>query len=319
MKILVTGGAGYIGSHVVLALLEAGHSVRVFDDMSTGAHENLFSEVEFIKGTMLDIAQMQKAAEGVDAVIHMAAKKAVGESMENPQIYARNNICGDINVLNAIAQAGVKYFVFSSSSAVYGNAEKMPIDETAPLKPESFYGFTKLQTECLLPWYYKLKGVKFASLRYFNAVGYDGKGRARGKEINPQNLLPVVLEAAAGIRSEVKIFGSDYPTADGTCVRDYVHVTDLADAHSRALNFLAGGGQNLCVNLGTEGGHSVLEVVKRAAEITQKEIKYSFAPRREGDPAVVRASSALAEKTLGWKAVNSGLDNIIKTMWEIYK
>lgn len=319
MKILVTGGAGYIGSHVALALLEAGHKVRVFDDMSSGKEENLLAGAEFLKGSVLNESEIYAALEGVDAVIHMAAKKAAGDSMLNPQLYARENISGLITVLNAMCGRRVKYFIFSSSAAVYGVSDDGPLSENSPLEPLNFYGFTKLECERLLPWYYNLKGIKFAALRYFNAVGFDEKGRLRGKESDPQNLLPVVMECAAGLRSEMRIFGSDYPTPDGTGVRDYVHVSDLASAHSMALDFIVNGGENLLLNLGAERGYSVLEIVRRARELTGKEIKYSLAPRREGDAASVMASSALAAKLLGWKARHSSLDNIIKTMWAVYK
>ncbi|MGN1062891.1 MAG: UDP-glucose 4-epimerase GalE, partial [Alphaproteobacteria bacterium] len=258
MNILVIGGAGYIGSHVVKNLLDKGFFVTVFDDMSTGQTENLFQKADFVQGNILDTIALGKVmSRHFDAVVHLAAKKAVGESMENPEKYAINNITGTLNILNAMAEHQVKNFVFSSSAAVYGIPEYMPVDEKHPLNPINFYGFTKLEIERFLPWYHQLKGINYIALRYFNAVGYDADGAVKGLEKNPQNLLPIVMEVATGQRAVMNVFGNDYDTPDGTCIRDYIHVSDLAEAHIAALTYLADGGESQSLNLGTGQGLSV--------------------------------------------------------------
>ncbi len=318
MRVLVIGGAGYIGSHVVLSLLQQGHEVTVFDNLSTGRRENLFPEVRFIEGDILDEEVLQKAVDQTQAVVHLAAKKAVGESMAFPEKYTVNNICGTLNILNAMAKAHVRYFIFSSSAAVYGMPPVSLIDEDIPTNPINFYGFTKLEIERFLSWYDRLKEIRFVSLRYFNAVGYDSQGRVKGLEKNPQNLLPIVMETALGIRPEMFIYGNDYPTPDGTCIRDYIHVSDLASAHVAALSHLACDGSSEILNLGTGKGHSVLELVKRSIEITGKNIPYRFAPRRSGDPATLTASSLKAKEILSWTPAFSDLDTIIRTTWQVY-
>lgn len=320
MHILVIGGAGYIGSHVVKALLGHKMKVTVFDNLSTGTELNLFKEADFIKGDILNYDEILTAMkQNVDGIVLLAGKKAVGESMENPMKYALNNINGVINVLNATTEAGVKKVIFSSSASVYGTPQYYPLDEKHPENPMSFYGFTKLETERFLKWYDQLKGVKFVSLRYFNAVGYDEAGDVRGLEKNPQNLLPIVMEAAVGIRDKVKIFGNDYDTKDGTCIRDYIHVTDLATAHAQALEYLERGGQSQILNLGTSQGSSVLEMILKTEEVIGRKVPYEFAPRRAGDPAIVTAKADKAREVLGWKAEHSSLDNIIRSTWNLYK
>lgn len=320
MHILVAGGAGYIGSHVVKALLKNGAKVTVFDDMSSGQDINLFPDAGFIKGNILCYDEILSALrQNINGVVLLAGKKAVGESMDNPMKYAENNICGVINVLNAMVEANVKNIIFSSSASVYGTPEYYPMDEAHPVNPMSFYGFTKLETERLLRWYDTLKGIKFVSLRYFNAVGYDEDGDVRGLENNPQNLLPIVMEAAVGKRAGVKIFGNDYETKDGTCIRDYIHVTDLAAAHVQALEYLTKGGKSEILNLGTSLGISVLEMILKTEELTGQKINYEFAPRRAGDPAVVTAKADKAKDILGWKAEHSDIKNIILSTWNVYK
>ncbi len=319
MRILVIGGAGYIGSHVVHALLEGGHAIRVLDDMSTGQEINLVPDAEFIKGSILDADTLEKAMDGVDGVVHLAAKKAAGESMLDPIKYATNNINGTINVLNAMAKTGVKNFVFSSTAAVYGNPDYPVLDEKHPLKPINFYGMTKLEIERFLEWYDKLCGIKFVALRYFNAVGYDAAGRVKGLEKSPQNLLPVIMETAIGMRPEMAVFGNDYDTRDGTCIRDYIHVTDLADAHVRALDYLHKGGNSQSMNLGTGTGHSVLEMVEATERLLNIKLNYHIAPRRPGDPVELRAASQKAYDLLGWRAKHSDLDNMILTTYAVYK
>lgn len=320
MKVLVIGGAGYIGSHVVRALLDAGENVTVYDNLSTGTRGNLFPQAQFEEGDILDPGRLEQAMrKGYDALIHLAAFKAAGESMEKPEKYSVNNISGSLNILNAAAASGVKRIVFSSSAAVYGEPEYVPLDEKHPTNPENYYGFTKLEIERFLGWYERLKGIRFAALRYFNAAGYDPEGRIHGLERNPANLIPVIMEVAAGMRAELKVFGNDYPTPDGTGVRDYVHVTDLADAHVAALNYIARNDKSLTVNLGSEEGLSVLEIVEAARRITGKPIPATIVPRRAGDPAKLVASSAYARETLGWKAKHSDVDTLVKTTWAAYQ
>lgn len=319
MHILVIGGAGYIGSHVVKALLKNNIEVSVFDNLSTGTEVNLFPQAEFIMGDICNYGEILSAMRrNVDGIVLLAGKKAVGESMENPQKYALNNINGVVNVLNAMAETGVKKAIFSSSAAVYGTPQYYPMDEAHPVNPMSFYGFTKLETERLLQWYDRLKGIKFVSLRYFNAVGYDEDGDVRGLEENPQNLLPIVMEAAVGKREKVKIFGNDYDTRDGTCIRDYIHVTDLGDAHARALLYLEKGGESRILNLGTSKGISVLEMVLKTQELIGRKIPYETAPRRAGDPAIVTAKADKAKEVLGWEAKHSDVENIILSTWKVY-
>ena len=320
MHILVIGGAGYIGSHVVKSLLENKHKVTVLDNLSTGTIDNLFDNTTFIEADILDYPSLvTHMKNNIDAVVHLAGKKAVGESMEDPAKYATNNISGAINVLNAMLECNVDKFVFSSSAAVYGSPEYLPIDENHPLNPMSFYGFTKYDTEKYLKWYSELKNLRYVSLRYFNAVGYDAEGDVKGLEVNPQNLLPIVMEAASGKRQSLKIFGNDYDTTDGTCVRDYIHVTDLADAHTKALEYLDKGNSSQIFNLGTSNGVSVLEMLKKSIEITGKNIKFDFAPRRAGDPAIITASATKAKELLNWEAKHSDIENIITSTWSLYK
>lgn len=320
MKVLVLGGAGYIGSHVCLELMDAGHSVCVFDNLSSGTRENLFAGEDFVAGDIMVPGELDAVmARGFDAVIHMAAFKAAGESMLLPEKYASNNISGTINVLNAMVKAGIRYFVFSSSAAVYGEPEYLPIDEAHPKNPENFYGYTKLEIEGLLAWYDRLKGIRFAALRYFNAAGYDVKNRVSGLEKNPANLLPVIMEVAAGMRDELKIFGDDYDTIDGTGVRDYVHVSDLARAHLAALEKLAGGMDSLVVNLGSEDGLSVKQILDMARKLSGRPIPAAIVGRRPGDPAKLVAGSDLARKVLGWEARYSNVETLVNSSWQVYK
>lgn len=319
MRILVVGGAGYIGSHVVKELLKTGHDVRVFDNLSTGQEVNLFENIEFIKGDILDIPAIEKAMEGMDGVVHLAAKKAVGESMEKPDVYALNNLNGTINVLNAMVKNNVKYFVFSSTAAVYGMPSIEVLDEETPLNPINFYGFSKKMIEEVLSWYDHLKGIKFVSLRYFNAVGYDGEGDVKGLEKNPQNLLPIVMETIFGVREKMTVFGSDYPTKDGTCERDYIHVSDLASAHQLAFQYLVRENQSQIMNLGTGVAHSVKDMIEMTEKVTGRQVKYEMGDRRAGDPAALMAVSKKANELLGWKPQHSSLENIIATTYRIYQ
>ena len=319
MKTLVIGGAGYIGSHVVKALMKSGHQVTVFDNLSSGLRQNLFKENEFIYGNILIKEDLDSAfSQGFDACIHLAAFKAAGESMIKPEKYSVNNITGTLNILNSATKYNCKNIVFSSSAAIFGNPQKLPIDENHPKNPENYYGFTKLSIEDYLEWYSKLKGLNYSALRYFNAAGYDIDGEIFGLEQNPANLIPVVMETACGMRKEMSVFGDDYETRDGTCIRDYVHVTDLADAHVKSLEYIAKNNTNLKLNLGSEIGTSVKEVIDVAKKITGKEINAKIVERRLGDPSELYATSKLANDVIGWKAQYSDMETIIKTTWNAY-
>ena len=319
MKTLVIGGAGYIGSHVVKALMKQGHEVTVFDNLSSGLRQNLFKQNKFIYGNILIKSDLDSAFSlGFDACIHLAAFKAAGESMLVPEKYSENNITGTLNILNSAVKHNCKNIVFSSSAAIFGNPQKLPIDENHPKNPENYYGFTKLSIEDYLEWYSKLKGINYSALRYFNAAGYDIEGEISGLEQNPANLIPVVMETACGTRKQMSVFGDDYDTPDGTCIRDYVHVTDLADAHVRALDYIAKNNTNLKLNLGSEVGTSVKEVIDIARKITGKTIDAKIVERRPGDPSELYATSKQALEILGWKAHNSDMETIIKTTWDAY-
>lgn len=320
MKIAVVGGAGYIGSHTVLELLLRGHEVRVFDNLSSGRLENVFEKAPLTQGDILNPKELDEFFEefSPEGVVHLAAFKAAGESMLSPEKYSENNIVGSMNLLNACSKAQVKYFVFSSSAAVYGAPNYLPIDENHPKNPENYYGYTKLSIEGFLEWYSKLRNIRYAILRYFNAAGYDYEGRIRGLEKNPANLIPVVMEALMGIRKEVLVFGDDYETPDGTGVRDYIHVTDLAYAHAAAFDYLKTNDKDLTVNLGTSRGASVLEVIRTAELVSGRRVPYKIVGRRPGDPALLTANSARASKLLQFSAKNSDLKNILSTTWKVY-
>jgi UDP-glucose 4-epimerase len=303
MRILIVGGAGYIGSHVNRYLLDRGHLTGVLDNLSSGREVNIFRDSEFYKVDILDTARLHEVMDrGWDAVIHLAGFKAAGESMLKPEKYSVNNLGGTINILNCVAETGIKYLVFSSSAAVYGEPKRLPIDEDHPQNPENYYGFTKLEIERILAWYDKLKGIKFAALRYFNAAGYDPDGKVFGLEKNPAN-----------------VFGEDYPTRDGTGVRDYIHVTDLADGHLRALEHITARNESLTVNLGSEAGISVKEMIDTAREVTGRSIPVDVVGRRPGDPAELYASSRRAFEVLGWKARFSDVKTLISTTWTVYR
>lgn len=320
MRVLVVGGAGYIGSHVVKALLNSGYEVLVYDNLSTGLTQNLQVRAEFQLG---DIQNETLLADTIarfkpQAAIHLAALKAAGESMVEPEKYSSANLNGTVKLLNACAKGGVEFFVFSSSAAVYGAPKYLPIDEKHPKDPENYYGFTKGAIEDLFPWYNKLRGMKFASLRYFNAAGYDVDGELKGLERNPANLLPVVMEVAIGMRPQMQLFGDDYPTRDGTCIRDYVHVTDLADAHVKGLQYIARESASITVNLGSENGVTVKEMIASAEKISGQPIKHDIVARRAGDPSELVATSALAHAKLGWTAKHSDVDTLIRTTYQAY-
>ncbi len=319
MKILVVGGAGYIGSHVVADLCEKGNDVFVFDNLYSGSIENIDKKAKFIMGDVNSENDLDKLFKiKFDIVFHFAALKAAGESMDNPEIYSKNNINGTINLLNTMVAHDIKKIVFSSSAAVYGYPKYLPIDEKHTIKPINYYGYTKKVIEEILNWYGKLKEINYATLRYFNAAGYDINERIKEREKTTANLLPIVLECAVGLREKLNIFGDDYNTLDGTGIRDYIHVNDLSNAHLKAMDYLNKNKNNLVLNLGTGHGYSVLEVIKMAKKITGKEIKHSVIDRRAGDPEKLIASSDLAKKTINWEAEHSDLEKILTSMWNLY-
>ena len=317
--ILVVGGAGYIGSHVVKALRDAGRQPVVFDNLSTGLRENLFPEIPFIHGDLLIPEQVRAAMRGIRSVVHLTALKAAGDSMLEPERYALHNLNGTVNLLHAAGTAGVRHFVFSSSAAVYGEPQYLPLDENHPTEPANFYGQTKLQIEMLLSWFSRLRNMRYAGLRYFNAAGYDPDGEVRGLEKEPNNLLPLVLETLLGWRENLEVYGTDYDTEDGSCIRDYIHVSDLADAHLRALNFLEEQDEDLVVNLGTSKGISVLEILDAARKVSGMDLPVIHSDRRPGDPAVVLASAEKAERLLEWRPAFSDVETILKTMLAAYR
>jgi UDP-glucose 4-epimerase len=316
MRVLVTGGAGYIGSVVTEALLAAGHDVVVYDNLSKGHRDTVPEAVAFVHADLLDAAALREAlrAWSVEAVVHMAADSLVGESVANPGKYYRNNVQAGLVLLDAMAEAGVQPLVFSSTAAVYGEPGKQPIEETDPTAPTNPYGETKLAFERALPWYEHAHGVRAISLRYFNAAGATERN---GERHDPEtHLIPLVLQTAAGLRPHVTVFGDDYPTHDGTCVRDYIHVVDLAAAHVLALHHLAGGGSPAVYNLGCGGaGYTVLDVIEAARRITKAAIPVVVGARRAGDPAVLVAASDRITRDLGWRPRHQDLEEIIASAW----
>jgi UDP-glucose 4-epimerase len=316
VKLLVTGGAGYIGSVVALQLVEAGHEITVLDDLSKG-HERAVPEgASFVRGGLLDgEALSQVLTPGYDGVLHFAALSLVAESVEQPGRYYRTNVAGTLNLLDAMRAAGVPRLVFSSTAAVYGEPEEVPIPETAPTRPTNPYGGSKLAVDQLIGFYTRAHGLRSTSLRYFNVAGASG---ALGEDHDPEtHLIPLVLRAALG-EGPVKIFGTDYPTADGTAVRDYIHVEDLAWAHLLALEAAdeANSGEHCVYNLGNGTGFSVREVVEAARRVTGRRIESVEAPRRGGDPPVLVASSALIREELGWIPEKPGLEAMISDAWK---
>ncbi|MCC6550247.1 MAG: UDP-glucose 4-epimerase GalE [Ignavibacteriaceae bacterium] len=319
MNILVTGGAGYIGSHLVHDLVNTDHNITVLDNLSSGFEKNIPSGVEFINADLtnpklVDILRNRQ----FDVVFHFAAKKAAGESMEKPELYMRENLGGAVNLISLLPALGVKYFILSSTAAVYGTPDKIPVNESAPTVPINYYGYTKLAIEQNLAWFSQIYGIRYAALRYFNAAGYDPLGRVKEREKGTANLLPVVLETVSGLREKLMVFGNDYTTPDGTCIRDYIHPSDLASAHMLALDYLIAENKNLTVNLGTGSGHSVMEVINAAQRLSGLPLKYEIVSRREGDPASLIADQNLARTLLNWAPRHSSLDSIISSMLPLY-
>lgn len=313
MVVLVIGGAGYIGSHTARALRRAGHEVIIFDNLSTG-FESLAAGFELVRGDILDAATLAQVLARAGAIMHFAAHAYVGESVVNPKKYFRNNVEGGLSLLNAALAAGVKKIIFSSTCAVYGEPAKIPIEETAPRQPVNPYGVSKLFFEHALEAYDRAYGFRYASLRYFNAAGADESGEI-GELHDPEtHLIPLALAAAAGSGPELLVFGSDYPTPDGTCIRDYIHVNDLADVHVKALDHLAASGESFAVNVGTGQGYSVQEVISEVERVTGKRVRRKLAPRRPGDPPRLIANPAKAQALLQWKATR-GLHDVVGTAW----
>ena len=317
MRILVTGGAGYIGSVITDVLLDAGHEVTVFDNLSRGHRDAVSARAAFVDGDLVDTALVLRTLKdnGIEAVIHLAGDALVAESMVDPGRYYRNNLHAGVSLLEAMRDAGVAPIVFSSTCAVYGVPERSPLDERMPLQPINPYGESKAAFERALDWFHRAHGIRAAALRYFNAAG---AGLRSGERHEPEShLIPIVLEAAAGARPTVTIFGDDYPTRDGTCVRDYIHVLDLADAHLLALEALRRGDPQMVIyNLGCGGeGHTIREVISCAEEVTGKHIATTVGPRRAGDPPVLVASSEKARRELGWKPKRPTLRAIVESAW----
>ena len=318
MRVLVTGGAGYIGSVITAHLLECGHDVVVVDNLSRGHRDAVPDGVPLIETDLADTSALRRAfaTYRTDAVVHMAALAYVGESMNDPARYYRNNVGGGVSLLDAMASSGVSQLVFSSSCAVYGEPSTLPIDEDVPTAPTSPYGETKLAFERAMGWWNRAYGLRFVSLRYFNAAGATA---CHAERHDPEtHLIPLVLRAAAGLQPHVTIFGTDYPTPDGTCVRDYIHVSDLARAHRLALDVLASGKSHRdAYNLGCGGaGHSVRTVITVAREVTGRDIPVKEGPRRPGDPAVLVASSERAAHELGWAPELQDLRAIVRSAWD---
>lgn len=317
MVVLLIGGAGYIGSHAARTLMRLGYTPIIYDNLSTG-HAYLARGFEFVKGDILDSARLFPVARRVDAIMHFAAFAYVGESVTNPRKYFLNNVEGGLTLLNTAVDAGVKKIIFSSTCAVYGEPSIVPIAENTAREPVNPYGVSKLFFEHALEAYDRAYGLRFASLRYFNAAGGDESGEIGELHEPETHLIPLALCAAAGTGPELKVFGTDYPTPDGTCIRDYTHVSDLAEAHVKALEHLQAGKESLVANLGTGRGYSVREVIAMVEEVTGNRVPVRLAPRRPGDPPSLVADPRRAESLLQWSAKRS-LREIVSTAWNWMK
>lgn len=320
MRILVTGGAGYIGSHTCKALAHQGHTVIVYDNLSTG-HRELVRWGDFVYGDILDTQRLRSCIRQhrIEGIIHFAASAYVGESVIDPGKYFRNNVCGTLSILDAMRDEGVPYIVVSGTCAVYGSPEKMPITEDTPTNPINPYGASKLFMERMLADYETAHGIRWMSLRYFNAAGCDPDGET-GEWHEPEtHLIPRALMAAAGQIPALEIFGEDYPTPDGTCIRDYVHVTDLADAHVQGVDFLTNGGNSQALNLGTGQGISIRQILTAVKDATGMDVPHIMSNRRAGDPPVLMANAGKAYSQLAWHPQRSASHIIINTAWAWYK
>ena len=315
MRVVVTGGAGYIGAATVQALLDCGHKVVVYDNLSKGHSEAVPSEAKLVRGEIGDRGALDALFRDYrpEAVLHFAALIEAGESMKVPERYFRNNSASTLTLLESMLAHGIGKLIFSSTAALYGDPRRIPIQEDDELKPTNVYGESKLLVEQMLAWFHRIHGLRYASLRYFNAAGSNGR---TGELHNPEShLIPLILQAAAGKREYISIFGTDYPTKDGTCIRDYIHVSDLADAHVLALNAL-GFRDKLIYNLGSGTGFSVRQVIESARRVTRKTIKEIETARRPGDPAVLVASSERIRRELGWSPKYPELEDIVASAWE---
>ena len=321
MSILVTGGAGYIGSHTVYKLIEEGRDVVIIDSLETGYIEAVHPKARFYKGDIRDKEFLNSvfSKEHIDAVIHFAANSLVGESMKNPLKYYDNNLYGTKVLLSSMLENNINKIVFSSTAATYGEPEKYPIEETDKTEPTNTYGETKLSMEKMFKWTEVAHGLKYVSLRYFNACGAHASGEI-GEAHNPEtHLIPLILQVPNGKREFISIFGNDYNTEDGTCIRDYIHVTDLAKAHILAVDYLLAGNKSDIFNLGNGKGFSVKQVIDVARKVTGFDIPEVIADRREGDPAILIASSKKAKEILGWKPEHDTLEEIISSAWNWHK
>lgn len=317
MNVLVTGGAGYIGSHTVLELLNKADNVIVYDNLSKGHAQSVADKALLIEGDIREEDFLKHVLETyeIDCVVHFAADSLVGESMLQPSKYYHNNVLGTLALLDTMHRSGVDKIVFSSTAAVYGQPDKQPITEDMLKLPTNVYGRTKLIIENMLADYYHAYGLHYVALRYFNAAGAQADGHI-GEDHQPEtHLIPLLLQTAMGQRDSITVFGTDYPTFDGTCIRDYIHVGDLATAHVLAVECLLAGSQPRVYNLGTETGYSVKQVIDTAKKVTGIDFAVKEGPRREGDPAVLVAASAAIQRELGWRPVMSGMENIIQTAW----
>jgi UDP-glucose 4-epimerase len=316
MRVLVTGGAGYIGSHMVKLLADSGAQVTVLDDLSTGHAEPMRGR-DFVQGDIADAAFTRKLLEQkrIEAVVHFAASSLVGESMADPLKYYRRNVGGTAALLQAMRDAGVARIVFSSTAAVYGDPVRIPIDEAHPTQPVNPYGGSKLAVERMLSDCSTAYGIGAVVLRYFNAAGADPSGELGERHDPETHLIPLVLQAAAGRRESISVFGNDWPTRDGTCVRDYIHVSDLCIAHLQALEWLAKGGRYEVFNLGNGEGATVLEVIDAARRVTARPIKIVKAQRRAGDPPSLIADASKARRVLGWKPARADIEGIVRDAW----
>ncbi len=316
MTVLVTGGAGYIGSHTVRAVRAQQRDVVVLDSMEFG-HRSALLGAELIVGNIRDRNLVTEIcrSHSVTQVVHFAAYKAVGESMEQPDRYWLNNVAGSVDLVEAVLAAGVKQLVFSSSCSVNGTPASNPVTEDAPIHPESVYAETKAMVERILGWYGTTHGLRAVSLRYFNAAGASSDGAIGEDWSRSQNLIPLVMKATLGKRPPVQVFGTDYPTADGTCIRDYIHIEDLADAHVRALDYLIADGPTTALNVGTGVGSSVLDIIHATERISGQTVPYEVVGRRAGDPVETYADATKVHATLGWAATHT-LDDIIESAWQ---
>jgi UDP-arabinose 4-epimerase len=319
-SVLVAGGAGYIGSHVCKALAAAGCTPVSFDNLVSG-HAWAVKWGPLVKGDIADtglLAQVLRTYD-IQAVVHLAAYAYVGESMRDPGKYFRNNVTGTISLLDAMVAAGTPRLVLSSTCATYGLPEHLPINEDHPQRPMNPYGESKLFVERALKWYHAAHGLRSAALRYFNAAGADPAGEIGEKHDPETHLIPLAIQAALGMGPQLDIYGSDYPTSDGTAVRDYIHVTDLADAHVAALDYLAAGNRSVALNLGTGRGHTVREVIREVERVAGRRIPTREAPRRPGDPCILVAASERAARLLGWRPRHSRLEDIVATAWRWHR